>query len=65
MVIPGFADAVWTGGPVPIAYSIGGAGPPLLLLHGFPQSRALWARIGVASNRICDLFDASLRLLPG
>ena len=29
----------------PLAYSIGGEGPPLLLLHGFPQTRAMWAHI--------------------
>ena len=28
-----------------VSWSIGGAGPPLLLLHGFPQTRAMWARI--------------------
>jgi haloacetate dehalogenase len=61
MVIPGFADAVWTGGPVPIAYSIGGAGPPLLLLHGFPQSRALWARIGPALARHRTVIAPDLR----
>ena len=25
------------------AYDITGTGAPLLLLHGFPQTRALWA----------------------
>jgi len=30
---------------VEIGYEIGGSGPPLLLLHGFPQTRALWARV--------------------
>jgi haloacetate dehalogenase len=28
-----------------VAYVIGGSGPPVLLLHGFPQSRAMWARV--------------------
>ena len=28
-----------------IAYVTGGSGPPVLLLHGFPQSRAMWARV--------------------
>jgi len=28
-----------------IAYVMGGSGPPVLLLHGFPQSRAMWARV--------------------
>ena len=33
-------------GPLgPIAYDISGSGPPLVLLHGFPQTRAMWHRI--------------------
>ncbi|MGR3320977.1 MAG: alpha/beta fold hydrolase [Pseudooceanicola sp.] len=43
--IPGFADAVAEVNGQSIAYSTGGDGPPLLLLHGFPQTRALWAGI--------------------
>lgn len=31
-------------GQVPIPYSRAGSGPPLLLLHGHPQSRAIWHR---------------------
>lgn len=30
---------------VEIAYVAAGSGEPVLLLHGFPQTRALWARI--------------------
>lgn len=43
-MIPGFND-YQTG---PLAFSIGGEGPPLLLLHGFPQTRAMWAHIAPA-----------------
>jgi haloacetate dehalogenase len=43
-MIPGFTDHT-TG---PLACSIGGEGPPLLLLHGFPQTRAMWAPIAPA-----------------
>ncbi|MFU8834584.1 alpha/beta fold hydrolase [Roseovarius autotrophicus] len=43
-MIPGFTNH-HTG---PLAYSSGGDGPPLLLLHGFPQSRAMWAHIAPA-----------------
>lgn len=43
-MIPGFSDHQ-TG---TLAYSIGGAGPAVLLLHGFPQTRAMWARIAPA-----------------
>ena len=28
-----------------ISYVIGGSGPPLLLLHGYPQCKAMWARV--------------------
>lgn len=45
MTIPGFTDHTTTLAGQNIAYSKGGSGPPLLLLHGFPQTRAMWARI--------------------
>jgi haloacetate dehalogenase len=28
-----------------IAYEVSGSGPPLLLLHGFPQTRAMWRHV--------------------
>lgn len=28
-----------------ISYVVGGAGPPVLMLHGYPQCKALWARV--------------------
>ena len=45
MTIPGFTDHTAKLDGQTIAYSTGGSGPPLLLLHGFPQNRAMWARI--------------------
>ncbi|HET6690537.1 MAG TPA: alpha/beta hydrolase [Miltoncostaeaceae bacterium] len=38
----GFDDARIDAGDVTIAAWVGGAGPPLLLLHGYPQTRACW-----------------------
>ncbi len=32
-------------GDTTIAAAIGGAGPPVLLLHGYPQTRAMWHRV--------------------
>ncbi len=32
-------------GPIDIAYQTAGSGPALLLLHGFPQTKAIWHRI--------------------
>lgn len=37
--------AEMTVGEVTIAYDLAGQGPPVLLLHGFPQTRALWTRV--------------------
>ncbi|WP_050931256.1 alpha/beta fold hydrolase [Aestuariivita boseongensis] len=44
-ILPGFTDHRFAGGPVEIAYSMAGSGAPLLLLHGFPQTRAMWRGI--------------------
>lgn len=41
----GFADRRLTFDGQEIAFREGGSGPAVLLLHGFPQTRALWARI--------------------
>ncbi|MGX0902975.1 haloacetate dehalogenase [Roseovarius sp. MBR-79] len=46
-MIPGFTDHRTD----TLAFSIGGDGPPLLLLHGFPQTRAMWAHIAPALAR--------------
>ena len=48
-LLPGFshgeARVADPAGLVTIPYSTLGAGPPLLLLHGHPQTRAIWARV--------------------
>ncbi|MCZ0813952.1 alpha/beta hydrolase [Roseovarius sp. EGI FJ00037] len=48
MSIPGFNDQSARLNGVELAFSVGGDGPPLLLLHGFPQTRTMWARIAPA-----------------
>lgn len=47
-MIDGFTDGVARPVGGDVAYSIGGTGAPVLLLHGFPQTRAMWARIAPA-----------------
>lgn len=44
-MISGFGAHQIDGAAGPIAYSSGGAGPPVILLHGFPQTRAMWHKI--------------------
>jgi haloacetate dehalogenase len=41
----GFTEQRIDVGDVRIAASIGGSGPPLLLLHGYPQHRAMWRHV--------------------
>jgi haloacetate dehalogenase len=46
---------------VDIAYAVGGAGPPVLLLHGFPQNKAMWARVAPRLARHFTVVCADLR----
>jgi haloacetate dehalogenase len=47
-LFPGFEAAVAAGPVGPIAYVSGGSGPPVVLLHGFPQTHAMWHKIAPA-----------------
>jgi haloacetate dehalogenase len=40
---------------------IGGAGPPLLLLHGYPQTHAMWHLVAPALAEHCTVVCADLR----
>lgn len=44
-----------------IAYEVSGAGPALLLLHGFPQTRAMWNRIAPQLAARFTVVTADLR----
>jgi haloacetate dehalogenase len=44
-VFPGFAKERIDVGEVSINVARGGDGPPLLLLHGYPQTHAMWHRV--------------------
>lgn len=44
-----------------IAYRVMGDGPPLLLLHGFPQTHALWARVAPVLARDFNVITPDLR----
>ena len=61
MTIAGFEDHSIVLDGTRIACSRGGAGPPLLLMHGFPQTRALWARIAPSLAQTHEVICADLR----
>jgi haloacetate dehalogenase len=42
----GFEHGVASIDGADISYIRGGSGPPLLLLHGFPQNKAMWRHVG-------------------
>ncbi|MFY0693326.1 MAG: alpha/beta hydrolase [Paracoccaceae bacterium] len=44
-MIPGFSEHRIKVGDISLATHIGGEGPPLVLLHGFPQNHMCWAGI--------------------
>ena len=46
---------------ISIAYDEIGSGPPLLLLHGFPQTRAMWAEVAPALAEHFRVVTADLR----
>jgi haloacetate dehalogenase len=60
-LFPGFrAERVTTAPGIDIQAVVGGSGPPLLLLHGHPQTHAIWHRVAPALARrftvvACDL----------
>jgi haloacetate dehalogenase len=52
-VLEGFAESRIDTGEAEIHVRHGGSGPPLLLLHGYPQTHAMWHRI---APRLAEAF---------
>jgi len=48
-------------GPIDIACQVGGSGPPLLLLHGFPQTKAIWEGVAPELAKHYTVVAADLR----
>ena len=48
-------------GPIEIACQIGGSGPALLLLHGFPQTKAIWHQVAPALANNFTVIASDLR----
>lgn len=60
-MISGFCYHTHSANGVEVAYCIGGSGPPLLLLHGFPQTHMLWAQIAPKLAQNFTVVCADLR----
>ena len=48
-------------GLIEIACQIGGSGPPLLLLHGFPQTKAIWHKVAPSLAKYFTVVASDLR----
>src|SRR5579859_5110576 len=57
----GFERKVVSVAGIEIACVVGGSGPPVLMLHGFPQNSAMWARVALALARTFTVVCADLR----
>jgi haloacetate dehalogenase len=58
---PGFEDARVRIGDAEYFVTVGGAGPPVVLLHGFPQTHACWSRVAPALAEIRTVVAPDLR----
>jgi haloacetate dehalogenase len=61
-LFPGFAERrIRTVDNVEIYLRTGGSGPPLLLLHGYPQTHVMWHKMAPELARHCTLVIPDLR----
>jgi haloacetate dehalogenase len=61
-LFPGFAERrIRTAADVEIYLRTGGSGPPLLLLHGYPQTHAMWHKVAPQLAREYTVVCADLR----
>lgn len=58
---PGFAERRISSGDVTIYARVGGSGPPLLLLHGYPQTNVCWHKVAPELARHFTLVIPDLR----
>jgi len=61
MLFPGFGQKRIKVAETEIDLVIGGSGPPLLLLHGYPQTRAMWHKVAPALAREFTVVASDLR----
>ena len=61
MAFEGFETRRAAGRECEIAYRIGGSGPPLLLLHGYPQTSYMWRKVAPALAKRFTVVASDLR----
>jgi haloacetate dehalogenase len=61
MLFPGFDRRTVAGDGADIHLRLGGDGPPLLLLHGYPQTSAMWHRVAPGLAERFTVVAADLR----
>ena len=65
ITFPGFEQRKITvpsnDGPIDIACQVGGNGPPILLLHGFPQTKAIWEMVAPTLAQSFTVVASDLR----
>jgi haloacetate dehalogenase len=60
-VFEGFSKRTIDVGDAEISCVVGGSGAPVLMLHGFPQNKAMWARVAPALTGQFTVVCADLR----
>jgi haloacetate dehalogenase len=61
MLFKGFTSRTVAGDGADIHLRLGGAGPPLLLLHGYPQTSAMWHKVAPGLAERFTVVAADLR----
>ena len=62
MAFEGFTLETRTANGQPVRFRRGGSGPPLLLLHGNPQTHAMWHRLAPALAERFSVVAPDLRV---
>jgi len=60
-LFPGFRPVDLAAGGVPVHAVVGGTGPALLLLHGYPQTHAIWHKVAPRLAKRFTVVAADLR----
>jgi len=60
-LFPGFSNGIANAGRIQIPYVMAGNGPPLLLLHGHPQTHAIWHKVAPALAQTFTVIASDLR----